>query len=229
MLFRAAVVIALLLAGGVAAGEEPPPTPSPTPPARVDWATPIPTPASKVLPTCCSPFCSPSWASDRERTMTWIELNGGPGGTNSAPGSMFGVALGLSLDPQHLFRASWTEYVDNGGVGRNPSDHFDTFSVQYGVRAQMASALVFSAAVGAGYSRGYARGELLFTADGSRWYRPRQYEAISLTGNVFAGIAGKIGAIGITAAGDANPLRQSWGAQLTIAYGPILDLSRGSR
>lgn len=230
MLFRAAVAVALLLlfVGGVALGEEPAPAPSPTPLARVEWATPIPTPTSKVHPTCCSPFCSPSWASDPERTTTWIELNGGAGGTNSAQGSMFGMALGLSLEPHRLFRASWTEYVDNGGVGRNPSDHFDTFSVQYGARTRAAGVL-FSAAGGLGYSRGYARGDLLFATNGARWYRPTQYDAISLTGNVFAGIAGKLGAIGITAAGDANPVRQSWGAQLTIAYGPILDLSRGSR
>ena len=231
MSFRTVVFVALILLSRVALADEPDSAPSPTPVAT-ESPFPVPTPLATATPvrsefpgTCCSPFCAPSWAVDTDRTRVWLEAGGGFAGTNRAPGWEYGLALGFAIDTHRIIRTSLAEYVDDGSGGRTPSDRFDAFSVEYGEQTQVAS-IIFSATGGLGYSRGLARGHLLFAKDGERWYRPIQYDAISITGNGFVGIAGSVGAIGFSVCGNANPERQAWAAELTLVYGSILDLHR---
>ena len=161
----------------------------------------------------CLPPLEPHFA------VLWADGGYGASGTNRGSGNAGSVGLTLGIRGPHLARVRWMEFHEERENGRRPrSDRFETIGLLYG-QSWRSGPFFAMAGAGLGRSIGRARGELLYEQEGRRWYRPTRYQAVSVIADSFVGVTWRTVGVAVGATGDANPVRQSWSAQVLLIYG----------
>lgn len=155
--------------------------------------------------------------------LVWFDGSFGGGTTVQGQGLTGGGALtaGRTSVPDFL-RVKWSNFGEKRERHRHPhADWMQTWSLLYGHQRRQGY-LLMSGAAGLGNTTGFARGRLLYEEPGVyRWYRPRHFHAVGIVGEAFAGGATRHFAAGLTVSVDANPIRQSAAAQLTLSFGAL--------